>query len=55
MNNRAYGDSTDLILRVLVGQLDGPATRGQLIRLRPSDLPTVMRKAWDLARDLVDR
>jgi A/G-specific adenine glycosylase len=39
-----------LILRVLVGQVTGPASRGDWVhRLRPSDLPTVMRKAHDLA------
>lgn len=43
-----------LILRVLVGRIEGPSSRGRLVRLRPSDLPTVMRKAWDLARDAVD-
>ncbi len=43
-----------LILAVLVAPLDGPPSRGDLIprqSFRPSDLPTVMRKAWDLARD----
>jgi A/G-specific adenine glycosylase len=42
-----------LILRVLVSRVDVPVSRGRLVRLRPSDLPTVMRKAWDLARDAV--
>jgi A/G-specific adenine glycosylase len=43
-----------LILDVHVAPLDGPPTRGELIprrAFRPADLPTVMRKAWDLARD----
>jgi A/G-specific adenine glycosylase len=43
-----------LILRVMVAPVPGPATRGHWLPLaafRPSDLPTVMRKAWDLARD----
>ncbi len=42
-----------LILRVHAGHVDGPPTRGDLIpraAFRPADLPTVMRKAWDLAR-----
>ncbi len=42
-----------LILRVLVGRVDGAAQRGDWISradFRPADLPTVMRKAWDLAR-----
>jgi A/G-specific adenine glycosylase len=40
-----------LILRVLVGRVDGKALRGNWVQdLRPSDLPTVMRKAHDLAR-----
>jgi A/G-specific adenine glycosylase len=41
-----------LILRVLVAPVDGAASRGDWIpraAFRPSDLPTVMRKAWDLA------
>ena len=39
-----------LILRVMVARIDGPVTRGDWTpHLRPSDLPTVMRKAWDLA------
>jgi A/G-specific adenine glycosylase len=43
-----------LILRVMVGKVDGPVTRGDWTqRLRPSDLPTVMRKAWDLAQNAV--
>jgi A/G-specific adenine glycosylase len=41
-----------LILRIMVARVDGPALRGAWATdLRPSDLPTVMRKAWDLARD----
>lgn len=40
-----------LVLRVMVGRVEGVPSRGSLVRLRPSDLPTVMRKAWDLARD----
>ena len=42
-----------LILRVLTGRIDGPPMRGELIpraQFRPADLPTAMRKAWDLAR-----
>ena len=42
-----------LILSVHIAHLDTPPTRGDLIsrhQFRPSDLPTVMRKAWDLAR-----
>lgn len=42
-----------LILQVLVGRVDGSAQRGDWVDhadFRPSDLPTVMRKAWDLAR-----
>ena len=34
-------------------RLDGPPLRGEMIPrhdFRPADLPTVMRKAWDLAR-----
>ncbi|MFN4203645.1 MAG: A/G-specific adenine glycosylase [Tabrizicola sp.] len=43
-----------LILRVHVARLDGLPLRGELIPradFRPADLPTVMRKAWDLSRD----
>jgi A/G-specific adenine glycosylase len=43
-----------LILRVLVAPVSGPADRGQWLHraaFRPADLPTVMRKAWDLARE----
>jgi A/G-specific adenine glycosylase len=43
-----------LILQVLTARIDSPLTRGTLIprhAFRPADLPTVMRKAWDLARD----
>ena len=44
-----------LILRVLVGHVQGEALRGDWVpRLRPSDLPTVMRKALDLARSTID-
>ncbi|MDP3193871.1 A/G-specific adenine glycosylase [Tabrizicola sp.] len=42
-----------LILTVHTGHLDGPPSRGDLVprhSFRPADLPTVMRKAWDLAR-----
>nr|WP_121061598.1 A/G-specific adenine glycosylase [Chachezhania antarctica] len=44
-----------LILRIEVARLDGsePVTRGEYLppdTFRPSDLPTVMRKAFDLAR-----
>lgn len=41
-----------LILRVLTARIDTPPTRGELVprqEFRPADLPTVMRKAWDLA------
>jgi A/G-specific adenine glycosylase len=43
-----------LTLRVLVAPVTGPAVRGEWLpraAFRPADLPTVMRKAWDLARD----
>jgi A/G-specific adenine glycosylase len=43
----------DLILDVRVARVDGPVRRGDWVAVdhfRPSDLPTVMRKAWDLAR-----
>jgi A/G-specific adenine glycosylase len=46
-----------LILTVLTARLDGPVTRGDWLpcrQFRPADLPTVMRKAWDLARDTLD-
>ncbi|MBL9051003.1 MAG: A/G-specific adenine glycosylase [Tabrizicola sp.] len=44
-----------LILRVLVAQIDSQVGRGEWVpRLRPSDLPTVMRKAHDLARGMLD-
>ena len=46
-----------LVLRILVARIDGPPGRGDLIRradFRPADLPTVMRKAWDLARQQLD-
>jgi A/G-specific adenine glycosylase len=42
-----------LILTVHIAQIEGPATRGTWVPkagFRPADLPTVMRKAWDLAR-----
>jgi A/G-specific adenine glycosylase len=41
-----------LVLRVLTARLNGPPKRGTLVprhEFRPADLPTVMRKAWDLA------
>jgi A/G-specific adenine glycosylase len=43
-----------LILQVMVAPVAGPLSRGEWLPragFRPSDLPTVMRKAWDLARD----
>jgi A/G-specific adenine glycosylase len=46
-----------LILRVMVAHVSGPATRGEwanLMAFRPADLPTVMRKAWDLGRAGLD-
>lgn len=44
-----------LILRVLAARIDGPVSRGDWVAvLRPSDLPTVMRKAHDLARGMLD-
>jgi A/G-specific adenine glycosylase len=46
-----------LILTVLVARLDAPPRRGELVprqHFRPADLPTVMRKAWDLARHQID-
>ncbi len=46
-----------LILTVLTARLDAPPRRGDLIprdRFRPADLPTVMRKAWDLARPVLE-
>jgi A/G-specific adenine glycosylase len=42
-----------LILTVQVGRIDSVPDRGDWVqkdRFRPADLPTVMRKAWDLAR-----
>ena len=42
-----------LILQVLEGRAAGVAARGDWVQIadfRPADLPTVMRKAWDLAR-----
>lgn len=45
-----------LILRVLVAQVDGHPSRGDWLPredFRPADLPTLMRKAYDLARDRV--
>ena len=38
-----------LILQVLLAQTNAPPTRGTYTALRPADLPTVMRKAHDLA------
>jgi A/G-specific adenine glycosylase len=41
-----------LILQVLGARIDGPVLRGQWLpraAFRPAALPTVMRKAWDLA------
>ncbi len=46
-----------LILRVLTARIDTAPTRGELVprqHFRPADLPTVMRKAWDLARHTLD-
>ena len=46
-----------LILTVRTAHLDGPPHRGDLIPrhlFRPADLPTLMRKAWDLARPAMD-
>jgi A/G-specific adenine glycosylase len=46
-----------LILRVMTARVDGPVTRGDWTprqRFRPADLPTVMRKAWNLARPTID-
>lgn len=41
-----------LVLQVHVARIDANPQRGEWVTLaRPSDLPTVMRKAWDLARD----
>lgn len=41
-----------LSLEVRIARVEGQALRGEWVaRLRPSDLPTVMRKAHDLARD----
>lgn len=45
-----------LILTVAVGRVEGAAVRGiwvPLAEFRAADLPTVMRKAWDLARSAV--
>jgi A/G-specific adenine glycosylase len=45
-----------LILQVMVGEIDSPPQRGHLLprhAFRPADLPTVMRKAFNLARDSV--
>ena len=47
-----------LILRVLVAPVPGPATRGHWLpcaAFRPADLPTAMRKAWDLAKGSLHR
>lgn len=46
-----------LILQVMAARLDAAATRGNWVAtsdFRPSDLPTVMRKAFDLARDSME-
>ncbi|MCX7286396.1 MAG: A/G-specific adenine glycosylase [Rhodobacterales bacterium] len=46
-----------LILRVQVARLDGTVARGTWVdrsAFRPADLPTVMRKAWDIARATLD-
>jgi A/G-specific adenine glycosylase len=44
-----------LILQVLTARIDGPVQRGTWVSpLRPSDLPTVMRKAHDLVRGMLD-
>lgn len=45
-----------LILQVMTAPISGPPHRGALVArtaFRPADLPTVMRKAYDLARDSV--
>ena len=39
-----------LILKVLVAETDAPPLRGSYAQLAPASLPTVMRKAHDLAR-----
>ena len=38
-----------LILRVLAAETDANPSRGSYVRLAPASLPTVMRKAYDLA------
>ena len=38
-----------LILDVLLAQTDAPPTRGHFAPIQPSDLPTLMRKAYNLA------
>jgi len=46
-----------LILQVMVARVDGPTFRGDWVPrhgFRPADLPTVMRKAWDIAREARD-
>ncbi|MCU0828825.1 MAG: A/G-specific adenine glycosylase [Tabrizicola sp.] len=46
-----------LILTVRTARIDSPTTRGDWVAraaFRPADLPTVMRKAWDLARAHLD-
>jgi A/G-specific adenine glycosylase len=46
-----------LILSVHVARIDGPAIRGDWMpraAFRPADLPTVMRKAWALARPVLE-
>jgi A/G-specific adenine glycosylase len=45
-----------LTLAVRVARIDGPASRGEWVTkaaFRPADLPTVMRKAWDLAASVL--
>lgn len=39
-----------LVLTVLTAEAEGPPARGQFIRLAPASLPTLFRKAFDLAR-----
>ena len=46
-----------LVLQVMVARIDGATLRGDWLAresFRPADLPTVMRKAWDIARDTVE-
>lgn len=45
-----------LILQVMTAEIDGPPHRGEILphhSFRPADLPTVMRKAFDLARHTI--